>query len=294
MIRERHALKGARLAQRPWPLQLLTDRLGPRGDLFELFSLTPGPILQHGTDFPELLSRGLKPKFSLGNIETYPQDFRYLTLIIANALVGPEYPDFLTVAQHVLIDTEGIAIGVALQPIQKAGQISVFEPGSACQYGEHRFAYDLLGRISEKIFRILIDRSDFAFGVQAQKIPLTLFSKNWQRSCAVCCCALSRGDGSSANARIGARAAITTTATANPQETKPPRNPVDEAPSSHLSTKPGQVHSPPLHLSLECGMGRTVSTSESNPYPSKGCSGNITHRRLSTGPPLHKAAEVWG
>ena len=130
MGRRRHALKEARRAQRPWPLQLLTDRLDPGGDLFEFSSLNPGPALQHGADFPKFLRRGLEATFSLCNIETYPQDFIYLTLIVVDAFVGPEYPDFLTVAQYVLIHAEGIAIRVALQPIQKAGQISVFKAAS--------------------------------------------------------------------------------------------------------------------------------------------------------------------
>src|SRR5262249_37330027 len=128
----------------------------------------PVPTLQHSTDFPKFPSRYLKAKFSLGNIETYPQDLLYLTLIIVDACVGPEYPEFLTVAQYVLIDTESIAIRVAHQPVQKAGQISVFKPGSGCQCAEHRFTYNLLGGISEKFFSIVIDKSDFAFGVQAQ------------------------------------------------------------------------------------------------------------------------------
>ena len=122
MGRGRHALEDARLAQRPWPLQLLADRLDPGRDLFEFFTLNPGSTLQHGTDFPKFLSRGLKATFALGNIETYPQDFIYLTSIIVDACVGPEYPNFLTVAQYVLIDTEGIAVRVALQPVQKAGR----------------------------------------------------------------------------------------------------------------------------------------------------------------------------
>src|SRR6516162_4153877 len=168
MGRGRHALEDARLAQRPWPLQLLADRLDPGRDLFEFFTLNPGPTLQHGTDFPKFLSRGLKATFALGNIETYPQDFIYPTLIVVDAFVGPEYPDFLIVAQYVLIDTEGVAVRVALQPIQKAVLISVFKPASGCQCAEHRFACDLLGGISEELFAIMIDRSDFAFGVQAQ------------------------------------------------------------------------------------------------------------------------------
>jgi hypothetical protein len=123
--------------------------------------------LQHRAYFPEFLSRGRPVTFSLGNVETYPQDFLYLTLIVVDASVGPEHPDFLTVAQHVLIDTGGKAIRIALQPIQKAGQISVFKPAGGCQAAEHRFAYDLLGGISEELFAIMIDKSDFAFGVQA-------------------------------------------------------------------------------------------------------------------------------
>ena len=86
--------------------------------------------MQHGAYFPEFPGRGLEEKFPLGNVETYSQDFLYLTLIVVDAFVGPEYPDFLIVAQYVLIDTEGIAIRVALQPIQKAGQISVFKAAS--------------------------------------------------------------------------------------------------------------------------------------------------------------------
>src|SRR5215469_2150078 len=167
MDRGRHALEDTGLAQRPWPLQLLADCLDPGRDLFELPTLNPGSTLQHGTDFPKFLSRGLKATFALGNIETYPQDFIYLTSIIVDALIGPEYPDFLMVAQYVLIDTEGVAVRVALQPIQKAVQISVFKPASGCQCAEHRFACNLLGGISEEFFAIMIDRSDFAFGVQA-------------------------------------------------------------------------------------------------------------------------------
>src|SRR6516162_2179051 len=168
MGRGRHALEDARLAQCPWPLQLLADSLDPGRDLFEFFPLNPGTTLQHGADFPKFLSRRFKAKFSLGDIETYPQDFLYLTLIIVDAGVGPEYPDSLTAAQYVPIDTEGIAIRVALHPVQKASQISVFKSGSGCQCAEHRFAYNLLGGISEELFAIMIDKSNFPFGVQAQ------------------------------------------------------------------------------------------------------------------------------
>src|SRR6516165_5502223 len=161
MGRGRHALEDARLAQRPWPLQLLADRLDPGRDLFEFFTLNPGSTLQHGTDFPKFLSRGLKATFALGNIETYPQDFIYLTLIVVDAFIGPEYPDFVIVAQYVLIDTESIAIWVALQPVEKVGQITVFKPARSCQFAEHRFAYNLLGEISKELFAVMIDKSDF-------------------------------------------------------------------------------------------------------------------------------------
>src|ERR1700756_5611636 len=49
-------------------------------------------------------------------------------------------------------------------------------------------------------------------------MALTLSSKNSQRSCAVCRCALPAGDGSSASARIGTGAAIKTRVTTKPQK----------------------------------------------------------------------------
>src|SRR6516165_7895499 len=49
-------------------------------------------------------------------------------------------------------------------------------------------------------------------------MALTLSSKNSQRSCAVCRCALPAGDGSSASARIGIGAAIKTRVTTKPQK----------------------------------------------------------------------------
>ena len=124
--------------------------------------------MQHAADLPQFFSRGLKTTFSCRNIETDPQNFLYLTLIIVDAFVGPENPDFLAVAQHVLIDAERILVRVAFETIHKARQISAFKPGRGRQYTEHRFAYNLLGGISEELFAIKIDKSDFAFGIQAQ------------------------------------------------------------------------------------------------------------------------------
>src|SRR6516164_5416000 len=49
-------------------------------------------------------------------------------------------------------------------------------------------------------------------------MALTLSSKNSQRSCAVCRCALPAGDGSSASARMGTGAAIKTRVTTKPQK----------------------------------------------------------------------------
>src|SRR6516225_2950800 len=93
-----HALIFSGIAFPPRPFQLLTDHLDVACDFLKFAPLDPVPTLQHLANASKFLGKGLKAKFPVSNIQTYPENFADISLVVRNTLVGPERLDASAVA----------------------------------------------------------------------------------------------------------------------------------------------------------------------------------------------------
>jgi hypothetical protein len=132
-VRRCHAFIFPGIAFPPWPFQLLTDRLDAACNFLKFAPLDPVPTLQHLADASKFLGKGLEAKFSVSNIQTYPQNFADISLVIRNTLVGSERLDPPAVAQHVCVNAERITIGMVHDPGHKCRQISALKTGKGRQ-----------------------------------------------------------------------------------------------------------------------------------------------------------------